>query len=117
MPYTLSNNRSSLTSSRGEPAPSLGSVRAGLLNLICAVLMAYLCSPRGGAEGAPQRVPDHVLLVASLLVAPLGWLCMVPPSAYGGRDEQRRGRRGRTCRPRPWRARSRGGAAEGGGPC
>eukprot|EP01045_Picozoa_sp_COSAG04_P039559 COSAG04_NODE_11152_length_727_cov_2.773885_1_plen_135_part_10 len=31
MPYTLSNNRSSLTSSRGEPAPSLGSVRAGLL--------------------------------------------------------------------------------------
>ena len=55
---------------------------AGLLNLICAVLMAYLCSPRGGAEGAPQRVPDHVLLVASLLVAPLGWLCMVPPSAY-----------------------------------
>ena len=55
---------------------------AGLLNLICAIVMAYLCSPQGGTEGAPQRVPDHVLLVVSLVVAPLGWLCMVPPSSY-----------------------------------
>ena len=65
-----------------EVAANVLFIGAGLLNLICAIIMSYLCSPQGGVEGARQRVPDHVLLVISLIVAPLGWLCMVPPSSY-----------------------------------
>ena len=57
---------------------------AGVLNLVCAAIMAYVTSPRGGVEGAPQRVADLHLLVASLVMAPLGWLLMVPPSSYDG---------------------------------
>ena len=55
---------------------------AGVLNLVCAVIMSYMCSPRGGVQGAPQRVPDVVLLVASLCMAPIGWFFLVPPSSF-----------------------------------
>ena len=57
---------------------------AGVLNLICAAVMAYVTSPVGGVEGAPQRVADLHLLIASMVMAPIGWLMMVPPNCYDG---------------------------------
>ena len=60
---------------------------AGVANLLCAVLMSILTSPKppsssdggGGTPSSEQRVDDRVLLFASLLLGLVGWLAMIPP--------------------------------------
>jgi len=66
-----------------EFAANLLFVAAGVANLGCALVMAILSSPRPRKDGTSrQLVGDRTLLVASLLLAALGWVLMVPPSGW-----------------------------------
>ena len=59
---------------------------AGAANLLCAVAMSILTAPKTLADGSPsteQRVSDRSLLLVSLVLGLVGWLVMIPPSAWG----------------------------------
>ena len=57
---------------------------AGAANLACAIALALLSEPRGGAS-EPPAVSDQVLLLWSLLVGLVGWLLMIPPASAAER--------------------------------
>ena len=55
---------------------------AGAANLLCAVIMSVLTSPKtfpDGTASTEQRVSDRSLLLVSLVLGLLGWLMMIPP--------------------------------------
>jgi len=53
---------------------------AGVANFLCSGLLAWLSAPVPTPSGEPgaQRVSDRQLLAASLVLAAVGWLMMVP---------------------------------------
>lgn len=53
---------------------------AGIANFLCSGLLAWLSAPVATPSGEPgaQRVSDRQLLAASMVLAGVGWLLMVP---------------------------------------
>ena len=54
-------------------------VASGMMNLVCAVVLAFVSAPRDASKGYMQaRVEDRKLLFTSLGLAGLGWLLLIP---------------------------------------
>jgi hypothetical protein len=75
-----------------EVAANLLFTAAGLVNLLCAVVMSYLSGTRVNSDGTQsQLVDDRTLLVGSLVLALVGWFLMVPPDEWGAAGLPRMG--------------------------
>ena len=67
-----------------DVAANLLFTAAGLANLLCAIVMAWLSGTRVAADGTrSQLVGDRTLLSVSLVLALVGWLLMVPSEDFG----------------------------------